>query len=160
MLYSCRWKGMWLFSTELGQTLVSFTDSNIQIKLSWNKEPAISSVRWHCDEIEMRSRSSQSRHSQNSWFGKAWDSQSGVHKYLHTLWNSLLPRHSRMSDLTPQTPTPFLPPSAEMVWVLLWAVLLCWRQSRLYYLESLCAVRLPSFNQYYWVDWWCCFRRQ
>ena len=29
--------------------------------------------------------------------------QSGLHKYLPTLWNSLLPRRLRMSDFTPQT---------------------------------------------------------
>ena len=67
--------------------------------------------------------------------------------------------HRRLSGRS--TPTPFLPPSAEMVWVLSLAVLLCWqRQSFHYYFQSLCAVHLPSFNRKCRVDWWCCVRRQ
>lgn len=96
MLYCC--------SRELGQTLVSLTYSKIL------NESAILSVHWHCTEMRRWQ-------SQKSWFGKARDSESGVHKYLHTLWNSLLPRHWRMSDFTPQTFRPVhsytFPPSVS-----------------------------------------------
>lgn len=103
---------------------------------------------------DMESRSLWSWHSKNSWFGKTWDSQSGVHKYLPTLWNSLPASalenvwfHTAVFQSSPLLHLFSLHQQKRVTAGWSSAALLA-EQSFLYCFESLWKVCLPGFNQY------------
>lgn len=90
-IYNMIWLGKW---STTSQTLTArynratTTNQTFQVSIDIT-------LTWRCDTCIADTHRTHR-------FGTAWDFQSGVHKYLHTWWNSLLPRCLRMSDLTPQ----------------------------------------------------------